>query len=139
MAIKTEYYCDIAIKTIQIKTATIQQAANLKQALEYDMNHKIGKFIIDLSGCEFFDSTFLGVLVVTLKKVRKTGGDLKIIKANSISQLLLQRIGGSKIFDMFDTVEEALKSFDNINTPQPLYPINYVSAQSMYNNNSFGV
>jgi len=128
MAIKTEYHCDIAIKTIQLKTATIQQAANLKQALEYDMNHKIGKFIIDLSGCEFFDSTFLGVLVVTLKKVREIGGDLKIIKANSVSQLLLQRIGGSKIFNMFDTVEEALKSFDDLNTSQPLYPINYVNA-----------
>ncbi|NLJ48759.1 MAG: STAS domain-containing protein, partial [Candidatus Atribacteria bacterium] len=37
------------------------------------------KLIIDLTSVEFIDSTFLGVIVNSLKKVAKLGGDLKLV------------------------------------------------------------
>ena len=35
--------------------------------------------VVDLYACEFVDSTFLGSLVVFLKKLSPAGGDLKLI------------------------------------------------------------
>lgn len=128
MSVKTEYRNDVAIIKVNLR-ATIQQAASLKQSIEYDMNQNIKDFIIDLSECEFFDSTFIGVMVVTLKRLQRINGNLKIIKAKNVFQSMLDEIGGSKLFDMYDTSDEALYSFGNDNTPQPVYNVNYVSTQ----------
>ena len=127
MAIRTEYHADTAIKSVRL-LATVQQTANLKQSLDFDMDHNIKKFIIDLSECEFFDSAFIGLLVVTLKKLQKNDGNLKIIKPKNVFQFLLQSIAGSKIFEMYDSVEEALESFGFTKTLQPLKPINFIAA-----------
>ena len=128
MSVKTEYRNDVVIIKVHLR-ATIQQAASLKQSIEYDMNQNIKDFIIDLSECEFFDSTFIGVMVVTLKRLQRINGNLKIIKAKNVFQSMLDEIGGSKIFDMYDNSDEALYSFGNDNTPQPVYNVNYVSTQ----------
>ena len=128
MSVKTEYRNDVAIIKVKIR-ATIQQAASLKQSIEYEMNQNIKDFIIDLSECEFFDSTFIGVMVVTLKRLQRINGNLKIIKAKNVFQSMLDEIGGSKLFDMYDTSDEALYSFGNNNTSQPVYNVNYVSTQ----------
>ena len=128
MSVKTEYRNDVAIIKVNLR-ATIQQAASLKQSIEYDMNQNIKDFIIDLSECEFFDSTFIGVMVVTLKRLQRINGNLKIIKAKNVFQSMLDEIGGSKLFDMYDTSDEALYSFGNNNTSQPVYNVNYVSTQ----------
>lgn len=131
MSIKTQYYSDISIKVVKL-TATIQQAANLKQSLDYDINHNIKNFIIDLSECELFDSTFLGVLVVTLKKLRGIGGSLKIVKPLSVFQFLLENVGGLKIFDMYTSLEEALDGFGSNYIPNPKVSNNFVAAQKLY-------
>ena len=128
MSVKTEYRNDVAIIKVNLR-ATIQQAASLKQSIEYEMNQNIKDFIIDLSECEFFDSTFIGVMVVTLKRLQRINGNLKIIKAKNVFQSMLDEIGGSKLFDMYDTSDEALYSFGNNNTSQPVYNVNYVSTQ----------
>lgn len=130
MSVKTEYRNDVVIIKVHLR-ATIQQAASLKQSIEYDMNQNIKDFIIDLSECEFFDSTFIGVMVVTLKKLKRINGNLKIIKAKNVFQSMLDEIGGSKIFDMYDTADEALYSFGNNITSQPLYNVNYVNKQEI--------
>ena len=130
MSVKTEYRNDVAIIKVNLR-ATIQQAASLKQSIEYDMNQNIKDFIIDLSECEFFDSTFIGVMVVTLKRLQRINGNLKIIKAKNVFQSMLDEIGGSKLFDMYDTSNEALYSFGNNNTSQPVYNVNYVNKQEI--------
>jgi anti-anti-sigma factor len=124
MAIKTVYRNEVAIIKVDLR-ATIHQAANLKQTVEYDIQQNIRDFIIDLSHCEFFDSTFVGVLVVTLKKLKNIGGTLKIIKPKNVFQSMLEAIGGSKIFDMCDTVEEALYQINKSDIIQPKYSNNH--------------
>ena len=131
MAIKTIYHNDIAIIKVG-SSATIQQANDLKRSIENDMNNNIIKFIIDLSECEHFDSTFIGFLVVTLKKLKTVEGSLKIIKPKNVFQSMLQKFGGSKLLDMYDSIYEVLNRLSIKKVPKSsLLELKFVDTYSI--------
>jgi anti-anti-sigma regulatory factor len=67
MEIIEERISDIIIESIKFDRATIGEANLLKEKLNKGIEEGFVKVIIDLSTCEYVDSTFLGVLVTTLK------------------------------------------------------------------------
>ncbi|MDP2038818.1 MAG: STAS domain-containing protein, partial [Ignavibacteria bacterium] len=78
MGIIEEVIDDVLVEIINIERATIREAEYLKEKITPKINSGYIKVIVDLSAVEFLDSTFLGVIVGTLKKVVKQGGDLKL-------------------------------------------------------------
>ena len=103
---------DIVIETINLVRSTYKEAGELKKILEDDIEKGYQKIIIDLGECDFIDSTFLGVLVFGLKKIATIGGEIKIVKSDSILKTLMARLGTLDIFNVYDTIEEALSSFE---------------------------
>jgi anti-anti-sigma factor len=71
------------------------------------------KIVVDLSQCEFIDSTFLGALVVSLKRVTALGGDLRLVGFQPGVHLMIQQTNMYRVFDTFTTREEAVSSFDS--------------------------
>ncbi|UZN02424.1 STAS domain-containing protein [Cellulomonas sp. S1-8] len=66
--------------------------------------------VVDLTGVTFLDSTGLGLLVGTLKRVRTLGGDLVLV-VDSERLLKVFRITGlTQVFDIRETVADALGS-----------------------------
>jgi anti-sigma B factor antagonist len=53
----------------------------------------------------------LGVFASALKKLKKSNGDLKLINLSPTVMELLERSRLDKVFDVFETEEEAVKSF----------------------------
>ena len=70
---------DIVIETINLVRSTYKEAGELKGILDDDIEKGYQKIIIDLSECDFIDSTFLGVLVFGLKKIATIGGEIKML------------------------------------------------------------
>jgi anti-anti-sigma factor len=70
------------------------------------------KIIVDLSECEFIDSTFLGALVVSLKKVTGLGGDLRLVGFQPAVHSMFELTRMYRVFESFKTKDEALKSFE---------------------------
>ena len=70
---------DVFVETVNLDRGTLTEAGVLKEILESRIGAGHTKFVIDISRCEFIDSTFLGVLVNSLKKAAKDGGDLKLV------------------------------------------------------------
>ena len=105
------YTEDIVIITVNLTRATMKEAQEFKKLIidEIDRNKK--KIIIDLSECEFMDSTFIGVIVVSLKKIGAIGGELHLIEPLAVAQSILEVTGVMNIFNMYKTKENALKSF----------------------------
>jgi anti-anti-sigma factor len=104
-------HCGYLIATVNIEKATILEALDFKSYLDeeiYKGNHNI---IINLKECEFLDSTFIGVLVVTWKKVKAKGGKLKLVKPGKFAQTVFHLTGTIEIFETYDSIEEALSSF----------------------------
>lgn len=102
---------DVVVETVNLARATYEEAGMLKNILNDDIEKGFQKIIIDLAQCDFIDSTFIGVLVVTLKKVAEIGGELRIIKPAFFTNTILATSGTLAYFNVVDNIEEGLKSF----------------------------
>jgi len=102
---------DVAVETVNLTRATFEEAGILKKILDNDIEQGFQKIIIDLTQCEFIDSTFIGVLVVTLKEIAKIGGEIRIIKPTSNANTILTQSGTLDYFNVVGSVEEGVKSF----------------------------
>ncbi|MGQ9644288.1 MAG: STAS domain-containing protein, partial [Ignavibacterium sp.] len=81
---------DIFIEKVNLTRATYKEAGELKKILDEDIEKRFRrKVIVDLSQCEFIDSTFLGVLVLALKKISLISGEIRLVKPQSVVRALM--------------------------------------------------
>jgi len=69
------------------------------------------KFVVDFAATGYIDSSGLGVLVSLAKKVRETGGDLRLAGLNEDLRTLFELTKLDTLFTLMDTVEEAVAAF----------------------------
>ncbi len=112
-----EIYEDVVIEIVNITRATLKEAIEFKTILISEIDNGCKKMIIDLSGCEYMDSTFLGTIVVAFKKITNVNGNLVLISPKTFAYNMLHVTGTLKLFDAFESMDEALQYFDNINPP----------------------
>ncbi|HQF42065.1 MAG TPA: STAS domain-containing protein [Ignavibacteriaceae bacterium] len=104
---------DIVIQVVNLSRATYREANVLKKNLDELISaHKQQKIIVDISRCEFIDSTFLGALVLALKSSAKINGDIRIVKPDEVAKALMEKVGTLNVFNMYNTLDEAIKSFE---------------------------
>ena len=101
----------ITVEVVNLTRATYKNAIAFSDILNNDIANGVRKIVIDLSHCEFMDSTFIGVLVVALRDITKIGGKLCIVKPSSIAHSILETTDTLRIFSLYNTIEEATKSF----------------------------
>jgi len=103
---------DVIVEIVNLTRATFKEAEELRKILADDYELRFRKVVVDISHCEFIDSTFLGVLVVALKNMTKIGSELRLVKPSNAAYSMMISVGTFKIFNSYDTVEEAIASFD---------------------------
>jgi anti-anti-sigma factor len=101
----------VIIEIVNITRATLKEAEEFKQILLKDIELGWRKIVVDLTDCEFIDSTFLGALVVSLKRITGLGGDLKLVGFQEAVNTMFQLTRMFRVFETFPTKEEAVKSF----------------------------
>lgn len=69
-------------------------------------------FIFDMKGCEFIDSTGLGMIVACLKSASQAGGDIRLVGIQDKPKMVFDITRAYKIFQFFDTIEAALESYE---------------------------
>lgn len=102
---------DVLIESVNFSRATFKEAGIFKDRLVYDILKNNLKIIIDLSQCEYIDSTFLGALVVVLKKMTERGGEIKYIIPQPSALYLFKITGLYGVLNLYKNKEEALESF----------------------------
>ncbi|HSW56389.1 MAG TPA: STAS domain-containing protein [Ignavibacteriaceae bacterium] len=101
----------IILFRVNLVRATLKESDKFKDMLKKDIDSGKNKFVIDLSFCEFIDSTFLGTIVLSLKKVTAIGGDIKLVGFQPAVRSMLELTRISKVFETFESTDEALRSF----------------------------
>ena len=61
---------DYSVLTINIDRATLREASNFKRFIENAISRYERNIIVDLNNCEFVDSSFFGVLVGGVKRLK---------------------------------------------------------------------
>jgi anti-anti-sigma factor len=111
---------DVAIEVVHLSRATYKEAGQLKKRLDELIKNNQKKIIVDVSQCELIDSTFLGVLVLSLKSIAKIGGDVRLVKPHEIVKTLMDKAGTLNVFNVYNSTEEAINSF-KVNGDQNYY------------------
>ncbi|HCY76860.1 MAG TPA: hypothetical protein DHV28_13145 [Ignavibacteriales bacterium] len=102
---------NILIEKVNFSRATFKEAQEFKDRLVYDILTNNEKIIIDLSSCEYIDSTFLGALVVILKKMAERGGEIKYVIPQPSAIYLFKITGLYGVLNLYRNKEEAIESF----------------------------
>jgi anti-anti-sigma factor len=112
MEFKLEKTGDVGIIYIFLTRATLAKAVAFKEFVSEIIESGSNKLIVDLSICEYIDSTFLGAMVALLKKTNIRDGDLRLVYNKEIPSLLFVLTRMDKVFKTFPNLDEALASFN---------------------------
>ena len=107
-----EVHEDVVVQVVDLTRATLKEADEFKYTLTRNIEKGYRKIVVDLSTCEFLDSTFLGALVVTLKRVTAMGGDVRLVGFHPAVHSMLELTRMHRVFESFPTKEEAIRSFN---------------------------
>ena len=102
---------DVVIEVVNLSRATWKEANEFKKVLEEDVEKKFRKLVVDISQCEFLDSTFLGALVLAKRSINKIGGELKIVEPASVFKVLREKTSTLQVFDSYKSLDDAINSF----------------------------
>lgn len=112
MEFSEKFVGDVLILKSSDDTANMSNAQIFKNtAIEKIQNGNL-KLIVDLSEVPFVDSTFLGALVVANRKIVASGGRLVLMGTNEPIFTLLGLTKLDKTFVSYETIDEAVKSFE---------------------------
>lgn len=106
-----EKYGTVVLQQVNLERATLKEADQFKKLLIKDIDEGSRQLIVDLSSCEFIDSTFLGSLVVALKRVTSLGGDLKLVGLQPAVHAMFELTRMFRVFETFPTKDDAIKSY----------------------------
>jgi len=101
---------DIAVVKIDILIATHRDAKPLWDELESRLIFKWKKLIIDLSPCNYIDSTFIGMIVKIFRKISEANGQMVLVFPNINTIESFNVLGITKIVRSYNSLAEALHS-----------------------------
>jgi anti-sigma B factor antagonist len=75
------------------------------------------RIVLDLAEVSYLDSVGLSSLVASYTSARKQGGDLKLLQLTKKINNLLQITRLSTVFEIYNTLDDAVNSFGPQETP----------------------
>ena len=111
MSYNVDIYNDIKVITVPYSRATLEKAGEFKDAIMNLVDTGTKKVVVDLTYCDFIDSTFLGALVAALKKLVATKGNLKLIWNSEIKSSTFYLTGLNKVFEIYPQLDDAINDF----------------------------
>ncbi len=104
---------DIYIIGVKLTRTSIYMANEFKDFLNQAIEKREKKILVDFSECDFIDSTFLGVLVITLKKIVEVGGSIRLVVCNPNVKSSLEMTRMNRVFKVYDNLQSAITSFND--------------------------
>lgn len=104
---------DVLVVKTSYTSVTTVNAAPFKQFLITKIDNGEDKIVVDLSDIGYMDSSFLGSLVLSLKKSVASGGILKLIISKDENPLrtMFENTQMFKVFEAYQDLDSALNSF----------------------------
>ena len=103
-----EYRDGVLVIHVTLDKTTLQDALEFQEYIEPDVILGYERIVVDLSGCEMIDATFLGVLVIASKKISEYGGRMKLV----LPPQVFIYTGVKRIFHTYLSSSDAVTSFN---------------------------
>ncbi len=99
----------VAVIVIQGKMMGGPDTGELDERLYALLGKGTKNAIVDLSGCEWINSSGLSILIHHYKKFRDAGGELKLANLTDKIERIMVISRLTEVFKVYDSVEKALK------------------------------
>lgn len=84
-----------------------------KTKIDEVITSSVKKYIMDFQEVSYLNSLGVGAVAAALKKAKKFQGNIKLINVSASVQELFELTRLTKVFEIYDTEEEAIKSYEN--------------------------
>ncbi len=101
---------EFTVISVQFERATLRESSSFKAYLEEAIAEDDRNIIVDLSECEFIDSSFFGVLVSGVKRMKAINKKFYIVYNVQNRLPIFSATGLDKVFTVFDSMEKAINS-----------------------------
>jgi len=109
---------DVYVIAVNLTRSTVNEAISFRKIAEEEIKSDHSKLVIDLSKCDYIDSTFFGALVMALKMMKGKGYKLKVVEPANPGEDIFTRINPLRLFDLYKTREDAINSFESGSEPK---------------------
>jgi len=79
------------------------RAGMVRQDINDSLDHNVDVILIDFSGVTFTDSSGLGELVRSYKRIRESGKQLYLCALNDQTKMLFQITNVDRVFNVYET------------------------------------
>lgn len=93
----------------------VYTAPQLKQQMINLLESGAKEMVVDLTKVDYLDSTALGVLIGGLKRMREMDGNMVLVCPNPRIRRVFEITGLDKIFDIYNSVEDAQEAMGKEN------------------------
>ncbi len=111
MKVKTQMEGDVALVHVSGKLMGGPESENLRNEIKQLLDKGTTKFVINLKGVPWINSTGLGALMAVYTSVQRGEGVLKLAHVSDRIQSLFMITKLLTIFDTYATEKEAIDSF----------------------------
>ncbi len=110
MELSVQHRDGVALLTLQgdVDAGTVEV---LRKAIDELLAKGEHRFVVDLTGVPFMDSSGLATLVQLFKRVRIGEGDVRLAGLQPDVQHIFKLVRLTRVFDVYDTADAALASY----------------------------
>jgi len=106
-----QLYGDVVVIALTGWLVPDEQDALFTKRIDAFVGQGLTKVVVDLHDVALLDSGGVGVLVAKLLTLRRRGGDLRLARLTARTERVLSLTRLLTVFAIFDTVEDAVRSF----------------------------
>lgn len=102
---------DVTVITLMGRITLGQGVQRLREAIGAVMERGRTRLLLNFDEVFYVDSSGLGEMVASLRRVSNAGGEIKLMKLNQITRDLIQITRLYTLFEVFSDEKKALDSF----------------------------
>jgi anti-sigma B factor antagonist len=87
------------------------------------------RVVLDCSGLQRVDSAGIEILLQCIEAAMKRDGDVKLASVSPASAALMELMRVDRLFEIYDTAEEATRSFHSVAIPETQPTLPWYSAE----------
>ena len=107
-----QIYTDgVYVIAVNLTRSPINEAVAFRKIVKEEIESGHTNLVIDLSKCDYIDSTFFGAIMIALEMMNDIGEKLNVVEPVNRRESIFLTTNTLGVFDLFTTREDAVESF----------------------------
>jgi anti-sigma B factor antagonist len=111
LATTTRQVGDVTVVDLKGRIILGEESAAVRELISNLLSEEHTKILLNMAAVDYIDSSGLGMLVSSVARLRKAGGEMKLLSLNEKVDDLMEVTRLYTVFDTADDEETAINSF----------------------------